>query len=622
MTSPLERDLVNLATRDAPPPAPEEPVAEAARYPPPTASIDPDPSRGWLRRLRPLVAAHRRQLLLAAGSALVALVAQVAAPRVVMGAIDDALVDPTRGLAPYVWALGGLAVARGVFTWGQRTKLFRFAYDLEADLRVLLYGHLGRLSFDFFDTVDSGELISRANSDVRAVQLFCSFAPVIVLNLAAAAVAFGIMLSVHVGLTLVAAAPLLGVVVAGARMRGRLSPLSWLVQSRQAEVAGVVSENVSGVRVVRAFAAEQRQLDALAAAARRLRWASVRQYDVRAAYSPVIENLSRLGVVGVLGYGGWLVMNEQVGVGALVAFTAYVGLLQPPFRMLGSVLVMGQRAAASAGRMYELLDRAPAVRDRADATPLRDPRGEVAYEGVRFAYPTAESARPVLDGLDLRLEAGETVALVGTTGCGKTTVARLLARFYDVDEGRVLLDGHDVRDVTLASLRAHVKVVTDEPFLFAGSVRDNIAYARPDAADDDVRAAARAAQADAFVEALPDGYDTVVGERGYTLSGGQRQRVALARAVLADPAVLVLDDATSAVDAEVEQAIHRALLTADPRRTTLLITHRASTVALADRVVLLDGGRAVASGTHEQLLATEPRYAAVLSRDHTREPVL
>lgn len=621
MTSSLERDLVNLATRDAPPPSPEEPVAETLRYPPPAAGVDPDASKGWMRRIRPLVAAHRRELAIAAGCALVALAAQIAAPRVVMGAIDDALMDPRRGLAPYVWALVGLAVARGVFTWGQRTNLFRFAYDLESDLRVLLYAHLGRLSFDFFDTVDSGELISRANSDVRAIQLFLSFAPVIVLHLATAAIALGIMLSVHVGLTLVAAAPLLGVLVAGARMRGRLSPLSWLVQSRQAEVAGVVAENVSGVRVVRAFAAEQRQLNHLAAAARRLRWASVRQFDVRASYSPVIENLPRLAIVGVLGYGGWLVMDGAVTVGAIVAFSAYVGLLQAPFRMLGSVLLMAQRASASAGRIYELLDREPTIREAPDAIPLQSPRGELALEGVRFRYGVTDSEPAVLDGLDLHVEPGETVALVGPTGCGKTTVARLLPRFYDVEEGQVLVDGHDVRELTLASLRAQVKVVPDEPFLFSGSVRENIAYARPDAADEDIHAVARTAQADTFIEALPDGYDTTVGERGYTLSGGQRQRVALARALLADPAVLVLDDATSAVDAEVEQAIHRTLLAAGQQRTIVLIAHRVSTVSLADRVVLLDGGQVVASGAHEQLLAGEPRYAAVLAFDRTQEGV-
>lgn len=611
MISGLERDLASLVGREPWPPSPFEPVGVAARYPPPPASIDPDTRKGWMRRIWPLVAGRKKSLLIAGSCAVVALGAQVAAPRVVMAAVDGALVDPSTDLAPFVWALMGLAIARGVFTWGQRANLFRFAYDLESDLRVLLYAHLGRMPFGFFDTVGSGELISRANSDVRAIQLFLSFAPLITLHLGGLVMALALMLSVHVPLTLVAAAPLLGVVYAGWRMRWRLSPLSWLVQSRQAEVAGVVSENVAGVRIVRSFAAEQQQVDTLAHVARRLRWATVRQFHVRAAYGPAIENLPRLAVVGVLGYGGWLVIQGQVTIGAVVAFAAYVGLLQAPFRMFGGILLMAQRAGASAGRIYQLLDREPAIRDRPGAVELEHPRGELALRGVRFAY----DGQPVLAGTDLEVAAGETVALVGRTGSGKSTVARLLARFYDVDAGAVLIDGHDARDVTLASLRAAVGVVFDEPFLFSGTLRDNLAYARPDASDAEIAAAARDAHAADFIETLPEGYDTVVGERGYTLSGGQRQRIALARALLADPAVLVLDDATSSIDAEMEQAIHHALGQRGAHRTTILITHRVATLDAADRAVLLEDGVVAASGGHHRLLATEPRYAAVLDRD-------
>lgn len=606
MTTSLERDLRDLLERQGPA-SPYEPVAVDPRYPPPPRTVDPDHDKGWLRRIWPLVAARRRTLAVALSCAFVAVAAQVAAPRVIMAAIDGALVGRDHPLAPFVWTLAALAVARGLATWAQRAFLFRFAFDLEADLRVLLYAHLGRQPFRFFDRVDSGELISRANSDVRAIQLFLSFTPLMAIHLSGLALALVLMLSVHVPLTLVAVAPLLGVLAAGAAMRARLYPLSWIVQARQAAVAGVVAENVSGVRVVRSFAAEQQQITTLSHAARRLRWASVRQLDVRATFGSLIEALPRTAVVLVLGYGGWLAMRGAVTVGAIVAFSAYVGLLQPPFRMLGSVLMMGQRAAASARRVYELLDHEPEVRDAPGAIDLHADRGEVRLDGVRFGY---EAGSQVLDGVDLVVQPGETVALVGRTGSGKSTVARLVARYYDVDQGAVYVDGHDVRDLTLASLRAAVGTVFDEPFLFAGTVRDNIAYARPDASDEEVRAAAATAQA-GFVESLPEGYETTVGERGYTLSGGQRQRVALARALLADPAVLVLDDATSAVDAEVERAVYEALRARAGSRTTLVVSHRRSTIARCDRVVLLDGGRVVASGP-PAALAADHRYAEVL----------
>jgi ATP-binding cassette subfamily B protein len=418
------------------------------------------------------------------------------------------------------------------------------------------------------------------------------------------------MVTVNVWLTLVAIAPLPFVLWLGLRMRQYMFPVNWIVMARQAEIATTVEENVAGVRVVKSFAAERDQIGELADEAESLRWAEVRQADINARFSPLLENLPRIGLVAVLLVGGTLAIDGKVGVGAIVAFSAYVLLLQTPFRFLGFILMMSQRAAASSQRIYEVLDQPVEVVDRPGAVDLLDPVGAIELRDVTFGYADGPA---VLSGFDLRIEPGETVALVGRTGCGKSTVARLLPRFYDVRDGNVLIDGRDVRDYTLTSLRAHVGVVLDEPFLFSTTIRDNIAFGRPDASMEEVVAAARAANALEFIEALPDGFDEVIGERGYTLSGGQRQRIAIARTLLVNPKILVLDDATSAIDVHVEEQIHEALRTLMRERTTLVIAHRLSTISLAERVVLLERGRIVAQGTHARLMATEPRYAEVLA---------
>jgi ATP-binding cassette subfamily B protein len=586
-------------------------AAEVSRYEPPRGHIHPDRSRSWLRRALPILMAHKATFATALVGSFVGLVLQVQIPNLLNEAITRSIQQHAAPLAGYVWAVVGLGLAGGLASFLARLSLMRAAYSMEFDLRHLVYEHLTKMSFSFYDRVQSGQLISRANSDIRSVNLYLTFAPAILVQCAVGIVAFGYMLSISVPLAIVAMAPMPFVYLAGTRMRRVLFPVSWLVQARLADVATIVDENVNGVRVVKAFDAEDRQLRALARAATRLRWANVKDADLRARYTPAVQNLPQLGLALVLLVGGELVMHGRLGVGAILAFAAYIVMLQAPFQMLGQLIMMGQRAAASAGRIYEIIDEEPTIVDAPGALTLKQCRGEVSFEDVSFSY--RNGLPKALDRFSLRLSPGETVAIVGRTGSGKSTVARLLARFYDVDEGRVLLDGHDVRQLSLSCLRANVGIVFDEPFLFSATIRENIAYGRPDAPFDEVVEAARIAEAAEFIEALPQGYDTVVGERGYTLSGGQRQRIAIARTLLVNPPVLVLDDATSAVDVQVEQAIHAALRRLMAQRTTLIIAHRLSTISLAERVVLVDAGRVVAEGTHEELLSSVPLYAEVLA---------
>ncbi len=620
--------------RVAPPTAP----AESAAQPDPDADwIRADPSLSWIRRLGPLLRHQRARIVSAVIAAILATGAGAIAPWIAGLAVDAAVTGlegaGSGALWAFVIALVGLGIARGIFTYTCRYGLFSMGHRVEFQLRTLLFAHLSRLSFAFYDRVQTGEIISRSNSDIRSVQMYLAFAPIVSVQLLSFVVAIAVMAWISLPLTAITMLIMPAVYVLGQRLRHIMFPLSWIIQSRNAEVATVTHESVNGVRVVKAFAAEARQVTEMARAAQRLRWANMLQHNTRAHYTPVIENLPRLAMAMVLLVGGHLIIGDTLSVGNLATFYLYILLLQAPFRFIGMLFIFGQRAKASAERIFQVLDEPVLVADRPGAVDLPKRTGlpdgpagmEVRFDDVRFAYGTetvggvagtasADSDAPlVFDGLHLRIGAGERVAVVGRTGCGKSTLARLLMRFYSLGDGTISVGGHDVNDLTGDSLRRAVGLVPDEPFLFSASIHDNIAYARPDAARSDVVAAATAAQAHDFISELDEGYDTVVGERGYDLSGGQRQRIAIARAILADPAVLILDDATSSIDVAHEAKIHDALTELLAERTTIVIAHRLSTISLADRVILLDGGQVAADGTHAELMATEPRYVEVLA---------
>jgi ATP-binding cassette, subfamily B, bacterial len=580
-------------------------------YPAPTAQIGGDASESWLRRALPLALAHRWMFGSALGASAISLLVSVQIPKLIQDALDNSIVTNKQPLSGYMWWLVGLTAVSMVAGFFARQLLFRTAYKIEYDLRNIVYEHLTSLSFPFYDRVQTGQLISRANSDIRSVQMYLAFAPFMLVQCGISVVAFGYMLAISVPLAIVAMIPMPLVFLTSRRMQRSMFPVSWLIQARLADVATVVDENVNGVRVVKSFAAESRQLTLLQRAAIKVRWAYIKDADLRARWTPAVQNLPRVGMAIVLLFGGYLAIQGRFGVGAILAFNAYLLMVQAPFMMLGMLIMMGQRASASAKRLYEVLDEKPEIVAAPDAVELTSARGDVEFRDVRFGYGEGPD---VLDGFALRLTSGETVALVGRTGSGKSTVARLLPRFYDVRDGSVLVDGHDVRTLTTHSLRDAVGIVLDEPFLFSVSIRDNIAYGKPDADITDIERVARLAGAHEFITELPEGYDTVVGERGYTLSGGQRQRISIARTLLVNPPVLVLDDATSAIDVRVEREIHAGLRTLFADRTTLIIAHRLSTISLADRVVLVDGGKVVADGTHTELLANTPLYAEVLAR--------
>ena len=570
------------------------------------------------RRLLGFLRPHRRELWGSLVFAWAAMGITVLIPLLIGKAVDAIDSGDKEALLPLVLILMAAAVLRLGLTMVRRIVAGRVSLAVEFDLRQSLYNHLQRLELGFFDTQQTGQLMSRATVDLQAIRVFLGYGLIFFSqSLLTVVFAAAIMFALNPWLALIALAPTPLVILTAVRFTRQSRPAMQEVQQRMAELTAEAEENVTGIRVVKAFAQEDQQLDRFQSSVSRLFDQSIKSTRIQAFFSPLIGALPQLGTAAVLLVGGTAVINGNLDLGEFTAFYAYMIMLASPMRMVGLALGMGQRAIAAGNRLFELLDRDPEITSAEGAPDLPEGGGRVLLEGVSLRY--SPETPEALTEIDLSVEAGSRVALVGPSGSGKTSLVSLIARLYDPTGGRISLDGADLRTVEVNSLRSETAYVSEDSFLFGDTVAANIAYARADASAEEVKRAAKLAQAHEFILDLPDGYDTVVGERGLTLSGGQRQRVAIARAILADPRVLILDDATSSLDATTERKIRAGLDQAMQGRTTFVIGHRLSTISLADRIVLMEAGRIADSGSHEDLLARSDLYRQLITSESELE---
>jgi ABC-type multidrug transport system fused ATPase/permease subunit len=571
---------------------------------------EPVPYRRTFARLLGFLKPYKLSLIVSIVLACGSQAAQIVLVWVVGGVINKAIVPHDRQqLTVYVWAIVGLGVLKAGLMVGRRLISGRQALGVELDMRNALYARLVRLSFRFYDTHQTGQLMSRATVDLQGVRFFLGYGLIFLFQNVLVVVSVTVVLFfVKWELALIALAIVPFLIVLAYRYSRLSHPTLRDVQQKLADVATVAQESIVGVHVVKAFAQEPAEQAKFRDRSEAVFGQTVRANRQRAFYVPLISFVPMLAQAAVLLVGATMVRDGGLSIGSFVAFNLYLGMLVLPLRSLGMWIGQAQRATASGERIFQVLDEPEEVADRPGAGDLPAGPGEVRFEGVSFLYL---DGRPVLSDVDLHVPAGRTIALIGHTGSGKTTLTSLVPRFYDVTAGRVMVDGRDVRDLTLASLRRAVGVISQDPFLFSATVRENIAFGAGDLPQEAVEAVARAAQAHEFIERLPQGYDTVIGERGITLSGGQRQRLAIARALAVDPRILVLDDATASVDASTEALIRIGLRGAMAGRTTFVIAHRLSTIALADEIVVLDHGRVAARGTHEELISTSIVYREI-----------